>query len=604
MFARVRRFLGLDDMKGPARRLLPYVTRYRRMYIALLATMLFHTFYSLYVAWFLKELADRIAAREWEGFAWFFALAAVVTAVKTVSDYFEVTLQLEVVDRITRDLKKDLYDHMLRLPSAYYLREHSGDSVSRLTNDIYRIGGAIGKNLLNLVKLPLTACAAFLFLLWMNWKLALLCFPTVPMALALGAAYGKRMRENGRKIQRQLGRINSFLNDSFIGHTVVRAFQLERIMAGRYGELNEELYRMERKDTGLQSKLYASTGAVHSVSFLLCLGFGAWLIASGNGVTIGTLLAFATLFQNVVQPISGLAFQWGGFQSSLAAADRVFDVMEEPPALLELPETARTGSAAGEAGPPAPAAGTGIRIENLTFGYEPGRPIFRNLSLEIPQGKVTALVGPSGAGKSTLVQLILGFQQPQSGTIRFDGWPEDRQDPASRAQWIAFVPQDTHLFTGTVGENIALGRPAASELEIVRASKEAGAHEFIVSLPRGYDTEIGERGVRLSGGQKQRIAIARAILKNSPVLVLDEATSNLDTESEHAVKTALNRLMRGRTTLVVAHRLSTVRQADQIIVMDKGKIVEQGTHDTLLKKRGLYARLIWKGGEPGEEKSV
>jgi ABC-type multidrug transport system fused ATPase/permease subunit len=591
---RLRAFLGLDEMKAPARRLLPYVKRYRKLYAVLLMCMLFQTAYSLYFAWFLKEFADRLAAGEWNGFIGLFAAAAAMTGLKIAADRYEVTTQLQVVDRITLDLKNDVFGHMMRLPIAYFLGGHSGDNVSRLTNDIHRISGAVGKNLVNLVKQPLTAFAAFVFLLTLNAPLAFICFLAVPFALVLGAVFGKRMRANGRKMQHQMGVINSFLNDVFIGHTVVRAFRLERRMTVRYRELNEELLALEMQDTRLQSTLYSATGAVHSVSYLLCLGGGAWLIAGGSGVTLGTLLAFAALFQNVVQPVSGLAFQWGGLQSALAAADRVCSVLDEPPAQRPAPPAAVRSM-------PLPA--TGIRIEGVTFGYEPDRPLFQGLTLHIPAGRVTALVGPSGAGKSTLVQLILGFHRPEEGTIRFDGWPAELADPSAAADHIAVVPQETHLFTGTIADNIALGRPGASELEIIRAAKEAGAHEFITALPHGYRTEIGERGVRLSGGQKQRIAIARAILKNSPVLVLDEATSNLDTESEFAIKQAMARLMRGRTTVMIAHRLSTVRQADHIVVMDQGRIVEQGTHDALMQRRGLYARLVLKGGEL-DEKSV
>ncbi|HUC92438.1 MAG TPA: ABC transporter ATP-binding protein [Paenibacillus sp.] len=595
MKAAVLELLGLNEVKSPFRRLWPYVQRYKWLYALLSFCLLFGVAYTLFFAWFLKTFADRITESGIGigSLASLFAIGAAMTALKIAVDFAEVTTEFRATDRIVRDVKNDVFRHMLRLPASYYLNRHSGDHVSRLTNDVYKMHGAVGRSLINLIKQPLAAAAACVYLTVLSWKLALICFLVMPVVIGLGGYYGRKMRANGREIQGKLGAINGFLNDVFAGHLVVRAFQLERPMEGRSRADNDELYALEARDARLQSVLQAGTGAVNQIAFLACLGVGAMLIGgqgqgSGGGLTIGTLLAFIALFQSVIQPISGLARQWGAFQTALSAVDRVCEVLETPAQV--------TAAASSDDSPhvyrKAPGLKSGIALSGVVFGYDEDRPpLFDGLSLRIPAGKVTALVGPSGAGKSTLFHLLLGFHKPQSGTIAFDGVPIEAMDVSERAAYTAVVLQEPYLFTGTVRDNIALGRPGAPETDIRRAAREANADSFILSLPDGYDTQIGERGVRLSGGQKQRIAIARAILRDAPILLLDEATSSLDSRAERAVQEALDRLTAGRTTIVIAHRLSTVRHADHIIVLDGGAIVEQGHHELLMERRGLYRQM-------------
>lgn len=593
MKAAVLELLGLNEVKSPFRRLWPYVHRYRWLYALLSFCLLFGVAYTLFFAWFLKTFADRITEGGTGSLASLFAVGAAMTALKITVDFIEVTTEFRATDRIVRDVKNDVFRHMLRLPASYCLNRHSGDQVSRLTNDVYKIYGAVGRSLINLIKQPLAAAAACVYLVVLNWKLALICFLVMPVVIGLGGYYGRQMRATGREIQGKLGAINGFLNDVFAGHLVVRAFQLERRMEDRSRADNDELYALEARDARLQSVLQAGTGAVNQIAFLACLGVGAMLIGggqgqgqgSGDGLTIGTLLAFIALFQSVIQPIGGLARQWGAFQTALSAADRVCEVLETPAPV----------TAAAAADDPqheyrkAPGLKSGIALSGIVFGYDENRPLlFDGLSLRVPAGKVTALVGPSGAGKSTLFHLLLGFHKPRRGTIAFDGVPVEAMEPSERAAYTAVVLQEPYLFTGTVRDNIALGRPGAPETDIRRAAREANADSFILSLPDGYDTEIGERGVRLSGGQKQRLAIARAILRDAPILLLDEATSSLDSRAERAVQEALDRLTAGRTTIVIAHRLSTVRHAGHIVVLDGGAIVEQGHHELLMERRGLY----------------
>ncbi len=587
MFGAVRRALGLHELKTPIRRLMPYVRRYKGIYAALAFLLAFDVGYAIFFAWFLKTFADRIASGDLASIGGLFLLAALIVAVNVAMDFGEVRLQFQASDRILRDIKNDLTRHLLRSTVAMRVNGHSGDSVSRLTNDVYKINGAVGKNLVNLVKQPIVAVAAFAYLLSLNWKLALICFAAVPAVLVIGAVYGRRMRSNGALIQRKFGEANAYLNDLFNGHVIVRAFQLEKRMEQRSMAYNDELFDLEAKDAKLQGILHAGTGAVNNAAFLLCLGIGAWSVS--EGMSIGTLLAFIALFQSVIQPISTFAFQWGAFQRSLAAVDRVCEVMEQPIENGSMTEYRK-----------AMPLRKGIALESIRFRYEPDQPLFEGVSVDIPSGRLTAIVGPSGAGKSTLFHLLLGFYRPSEGVIRMDGKPLDDWDPGARASMFAVVTQEAYLFDGTIRDNIALGRPDATETDIRRAAREANAEPFILELPGGYDTEVGERGAKLSGGQKQRIAIARAILRDAPVLLLDEATSALDSITESAVKAALERLMAGRTTVMIAHRISTVRQADRILVMDGGRVIEQGTHDALLHKGGMYARLYMEQQDAAE----
>lgn len=577
---RLRKYLGFDEMKSPFARLLPYILKYRKIYSVLGLLMLVDIALTLFFTWFLSRAADAAIDGEVSRIVWLMGIGAGIVILSCLAEYYEAVLQAETVNRIRRDLKLRLFSHLLRLPTRFFSSHHSGDLVSRLTQDITGVEGAIGTNLLNMVRMPLLAAASFSYLLIIQWQLSLVCILIGPVALLIGGLFGKRVRDNRRLLQGQLGKVNALLHDIFSGLTVMRVFAMERKLADTYESYSNEILKLERKEARLMGWLQAGSRTLSLTAFFLSLGLGAYFVAIDK-LSIGSLFAFVTLIQYMVYPFSGFAGQWGGLQRSLASVERIWNVLDEKPDRLNMPSYL-----------PPPPLNEGIRIERLTFAYEGGRNVVDDVDLFIAAGKTVAIVGPNGSGKSTLFQLLTGLQHPSEGSILFDGHRLAFTDPDVWRSYISYVPQEPYLFAGTIRENIAGGRPDATDREIEQAARDANAHEFIMALPDRYDTQLGERGGDLSGGQRQRITIARAILKNAPILLLDEATSSLDMESEAAVKEALHRLMKDRTVLMIAHRLSAVSDVDQIIVMNQGKVVEQDTHDGLLQLNGLYSRLF------------
>jgi len=575
----IRNYMGFDNMRIPFLRLMPYLRKFWKIYVALLILMFVDILITLFFTWFLSHVADAAMAKDISKVRGLLLFGIVMVILNFAASYYETVLELDAVNKVRRELKLSLFQHMLRLPSSFYSAHHSGDLVSRLTNDVNAVEGAVGINLLNLIRMPIMALAAFVYLLTIHWKLALMCLFLGPAALLVGGIFGKLIRDNGRRLQDYLGRVNSLLHDVFAGHTVMRAFAMERKLEGRYRIDCDQVLSMERREAKLLGWLQAASGTISLTSFFISMGIGAYFVAKGS-ISIGSLLAFVTLIQHLIYPFSGIAKQWGGLQRSLAAVERIWTVMDEKPECSKFPEYIHSAP-----------LHTGIQLNQLTFSYDDNRKVLRDISVTIPVGSTVAFVGPSGAGKSTLFQLIMGFYQPTSGTIYLDDLAMGLSDIGLWRSYMSYVPQEPYLFTGTIRDNIAGGFPDAADQAIIQAARDANAHAFIMELPEGYNTWIGERGATLSGGQKQRITIARAILKDAPVLLLDEATSSLDTETEAAVKEALLRLMKGRTTLIIAHRLSTILHADWIVAMDQGVLIEQGTHKQLLNNEGLYTRL-------------
>lgn len=480
---------------------------------------------------------------------------------------------------VVAEFRRRVYDHLQRLSLRYYQDKQTGQLMSRTINDTATFEALIAHVLPELIVNVLVLVGVSLILFSLNWRLAALTLIPMPFLVMVVLEYSRRVRPAFRQAQQSLAALNAVVQDNFSGIKEIQAFTQER----------REVERVFAK-----AKVY-SAAIVHAIKlssifnpaaeFLAGLGtvmvvwLGGRLILDGQ-IPIADLVAFVLYLGMFYQPINHLSRLNEGLQQAVAGAERVFEILDTETEVKEAPDAMDLAECHGH-----------IEFRNVFFRYVPEQPVLEDISFEARPGQMVALVGPTGVGKTTIASLILRFYDPVEGGVLVDGHDLRTLTLASLRSQIGTVLQDVYLFTGTVRENILYGRPDATDTEVEAAAKAANAHEFIIELPNGYDTQIGERGMKLSGGQKQRLSIARAVLKNAPILILDEATSSVDTETEAQIQEALERLIENRTTVVIAHRLSTVQNADRIIVLQDGRIVESGRHDELIRANGLYARL-------------
>lgn len=481
---------------------------------------------------------------------------------------------------VVSDARKFVYEHMQKLSLRFYEDKQTGQLMSRIINDTDLVERMISHAIPDVVVNVLTFLAITAVLTGINWKLTLYSMAPIPLVILALIGFSKVVRPAFRKRQHEVGELNAVLNDSISGVRDIKAFnreseQLERV------ELGIERYRVSLLTAlKLMAIFQPFIDFSTSIGQLVVIFFGGQMALQGS-LSVADLVAFFLYLEMFYQPIRALGMSWEQVQEALAGFDRVQELLEESPDVKE-PEHPKPF--------PKPMCGE-ISFEGVSFSYNDHEIVLNDINLNIPVSHVVALVGPTGVGKSTLVSLIPRFYDVKSGSIKVDGIDIREFNIDALRSNISIVLQDVFLFHGTVRENILFGNPKASDEEVIEAAKVANAYDFITVLPNGFDTVIGERGVKLSGGQRQRISIARAVLKNSPILILDEATSSVDTETELLIQQALERLMKGRTTIIIAHRLSTIRNADQIVVLSGDTIIEQGKHHELIEKGGLYQRL-------------
>jgi ATP-binding cassette subfamily B protein len=547
--------------------------------------------------WPLKLVLDNVLKsrpmqgwlNQWIG-SWFgqnqlavleFAAAAVlaIAIVGAACSYIEKYVTTSVGQWVTHDLRRTLYSHIQRLSLAYHDHKQTGDLISRITGDIDAIQSFIASSLLDALINSLTLVGMLGVMLYLNWRFTLIALSVAPPLFLIVYSYTRRIKKASRDARKKEGEIASVMQEVLSSIRVVKAFAREDYEQKRLEEESLEGVEIALKARALKAKLAPIVEVIVAVGTCLVLWFGARMVLSGV-LSAGSLVVFILYLGKMYKPMQQLSKMTDSYSKAVVGYERIREIFDTENDVQDLPGARRAPKLKGR-----------IEFENVSFAYDAASPVLNDVSFNIEPGQVAALVGPTGAGKTTIISLLPRFYDPTSGAIKIDGQDIRRFKQQSLRQQISFVLQETLLFHGPIWNNIAYGKPEATRAEILRAAELANAHEFIEKLPEGYNTIIGERGVTLSGGQRQRIAIARAVIRNTPILILDEPSSGLDAASEKLVFEALDRLMEGKTSIVIAHRLSTIQRANVIFVVQDGTIMERGTHEELLRKGGLYAEL-------------
>lgn len=510
----------------------------------------------------------------------FAALAVLaIAAMGAACSYAEKYVTTSVGQWIMHDLRRTLYSHIQRLSLAYHVHKQTGDLISRVTSDIDAIQTFIASGLLGALISCITLVGMLAIMLYLNWWFTLIALSVAPPLFFVVYSYTRRIKKASREVRKKEGEIVSVMQEVLSSIQVVKAFAREDYEQRRLEEESLEGVEIALRARSLKAKLSPIVEILIAIGTALVLWFGARMVLTG-ALSVGSLVIFIAYLGKMYKPMQDLSKMTDSYSKAAVGYERIREVLDTNGVIQDLPGARRAPRLQGR-----------IQFEEVDFCYEPDCPVLRQVSFQIQPGTVAALVGPTGAGKSTIISLIPRFYDPISGVVKIDGTDVRRWQQKSLRQQISFVLQETLLFHGPIWSNIAYGKPEASRMDIMRAAELANAHEFIEKLPDGYNTVVGERGITLSGGQRQRIAIARAIIRDTPILILDEPSSGLDAASEKLVFEALDRLMEGKTSIVIAHRLSTIRKADVIFVVKDGAIIESGNHTELLKLGGLYSEL-------------
>ncbi|MBU4370948.1 MAG: ABC transporter ATP-binding protein/permease [Proteobacteria bacterium] len=560
--------------------LLPYLRPFRGMLIAVCGMIVIYTVLGLIGPYLMGVAIDRfIAVKELAGLA---TISLWMLLVYLLNNFFQAVsawLMADVSQRVLKELRQDLFSHMQTLPVSFFDGKPAGELMSRLTNDIDAINQAVSQNVTSLLAGVLSLFGILVAMFVLDMRLALASVLVVPIMFAFTEFVARYTRLGFRELQKHLGELNGVMEEAISGQKVVRAFRRNESAIDLFRRSNQDVFRAAVWANSYAFLLMPLTNVLGNFFVIVLAGLGGWLAPQGL-VSVGIIATFINYAQNFVSPLRQLANMYNSIQAALAGAERVFEIIDTPAEVDDAPDAAPLESVRGE-----------VRFDHVGFGYRPGTPIIKDMTLEARAGETLALVGPTGAGKTTLINLLTRFYEIDSGRITIDGKDIRSIRKADLRRRLGIVLQDTFLFSGTVMENIRYGRLAATDEDCIAAARMAGADPFIRQLANGYRTHLSERAGNLSQGQRQLLSIARAILADPAILILDEATSSVDTRTEARIQKALLRLMEGRTSFVIAHRLSTIRDAGQLLVIDNGEIVEKGTHRELIALHGFYHHL-------------